>query len=301
MRRPRVSDASEAELVVRAPVLARIEPVDPTPERTRRRADREVSPLIDLATDRYDALYTRLADMLGDLPRLAVIGDEAATVATVAANLAAAAAHAARQTIVVDADLDAHTLSGVLPVRAAPGLADVLARRLAWSDAIVPALVGRDRTVDVLPAGVARAGTPLSGAAEALREEIDHLARRYDTVIVSAPSSRRGSVAAAAAAAAQAIICVRVSRTLIRTLHRILIETRDAGAIIRGVVLWSVDDAVPRAAAESAAPPRAAPRVSVPPVTREPARETERETVPATRETTPVTRETTPITRDADG
>jgi tyrosine-protein kinase Etk/Wzc len=233
-----------------APVLARIEPVEVNPERTRRRADRQVPPLIELTSDRYVQLYHRLADVVARLPRMAVVGDDAAVVATVAANLAAAAAHAARSAVLVDTDFDLRSVAGVLHVRATPGLADVLAGRVDWPAAVVTALVGRDRTINVLPAGAVRGAAPLAAAADALRREVDRLTRRYDTVIVSAPAARRGSVGAAAAAAGEAVICARVARTPVRTLRRLITEVRDAGATVRGVVLWDTDDPVLRAPEE---------------------------------------------------
>ncbi|MEJ7809600.1 MAG: hypothetical protein WKG32_04200, partial [Gemmatimonadaceae bacterium] len=156
MRRPRIGDAIEAESVVGAPVLIRIETLDASPERARRRTDREVSPLIDLTSDRYGQLYHQLADRAGRLPRLAVVGDEPAVVATVTANLAAAAAHIARAAVVVDTDLDTHAVAGLLQVRSSPGLTDVLERRVDWRSATVAALVGRDRAVDVLSSGSTR-------------------------------------------------------------------------------------------------------------------------------------------------
>jgi Mrp family chromosome partitioning ATPase len=251
-QRPRVSDAYEAEWIVEAPVLVRITPVPPNEERTRRRSDRDVPPLVDLLTDRYSRLYFHLADAVARLPRIAVVGDDAATTATVAANLAAAAAHTARNVLVVDTDFDTRSLSAVLRVRDVPGLAEVLARRVAWTDVLGAALVGRERIVDVLPAGAVKGGATLASATGALHEELDRLARRYDCLIVSAPASPRGAVGASAGAMGDVILCARVGRTAIRVLQRLLIETRDAGARVRGIVLWEADD--PAIAAPEARP-----------------------------------------------
>jgi Mrp family chromosome partitioning ATPase len=247
VQRPRIADGYEAEMVVDAPVLVRIEPVEHTGERSRRRSDRDVPPLIDLVSDRFSQLYFQLADPVSALPGMAVIGDEAATVATVAANLAAAAAHTARNVLVADTDFDTRSVSAVLNVPGTPGLAEVLARRVPWAETLGAALIGRDRIVDVLPAGSMKGGATLSSASAAFAAEMERIGRRYDTLIVSAPASQRGAVGAAAAAMGEAIIVVREGRTKLRTLQRLLVETRDTGAAVRGVVLWESDDPALRA------------------------------------------------------
>ena len=252
IRRPRISDAGEAEFFAHAPVIVRIEPRVEVAERTRRKADHLVPPLIDLPTPVYRQLYAQLADSVSHLPRMAVIGDDAGTVATVAANLATAAIHASRTAILADTDFDTRSVASVMRVRSTPGLGDVLARRTEWSSATVSAVVGRDRGLSVLTAGSSRATTVLGSAAEALAEELAHLGRHYDTVIVSAPTSRRGTVAAVSESIGEVIICVRVSRTYMQVLQRLALEAREAGANVRGVVLWDTEDPVLEAAEEEA-------------------------------------------------
>jgi len=261
IRRPRISDAGEAEFFAHAPVIVRIEPRVEVAERTRRKADHLVPPLIDLPTPVYRQLYAQLADSVSHLPRMAVIGDDAGTVATVAANLATAAIHASRTAILADTDFDTRSVASVMRVRSTPGLGDVLARRTEWSSATVSAVVGRDRGLSVLTAGSSRATTVLGSAAEALAEELAHLGRHYDTVIVSAPTSRRGTVAAVSESIGEVIICVRVSRTYMQVLQRLALEAREAGATVRGLVLWDTEDPVLEAADEEAPrdPPRIAP------------------------------------------
>ncbi|HUF29074.1 MAG TPA: hypothetical protein VMM77_00315 [Gemmatimonadaceae bacterium] len=241
MRRPRVADSREAEVAAGAPVLALITVDRGSSLRTRRRADRDVPPLIDLVSDRYERLYYRLADNVARLPRIAVFGDETAVVATVAANLAAAAARSARSTLLLDTDFDSRSVTSVMRVRSAPGVAEVLARRVHWSSAVTPAIVGRDRIVDVLPAGSMKGGGSLAGAVDGFRTEIDNISRRYDALIVSAPVSRRGAASAVSASVPDAIVCVCVSRTPVRALQRIVTEARADGSRIRGLVVWSMD------------------------------------------------------------
>jgi hypothetical protein len=239
MRKPAVADGREAEVVAGIPVLAHISEATPQARRTRRLADRDVPPLVDLTTDSYDRLYYRLADSVARLPQLAVLGDDPAVVAIVSANLAAAAARTARATLLLDADFDLGNVSNVLRVPRAPGMADILAKRVHWSSAIAHSVVGRDRVVDVLPAGTLSGGSSLAGAAASLGAEVAHIAGRYDTLIVNAPVSRRGAVSAVAAVVPDAIVCVRISRTSVRLLRRIVTEARADGARLRGLVLWT--------------------------------------------------------------
>jgi hypothetical protein len=237
-----VADAREAEVAAGVPVLAHLAADGTLAQRTRRRADLDVPPLIELTTDRYDRLYHRLADVVARLPRLAILGEEPAIVATVAGNLAAVAARTARATLLLDTDFDSQSVAAVMRVRTEPGVAEVLARRLHWSAAITHAVVGRNRVVDVLPAGTMKGGGSLASAAESFGAEVANIARRYDTVIISAPASRRGAVSAVAAAVPDAIICVRTAHTSVRLLQRVVDESRRDGLRIRGVVLWDRDE-----------------------------------------------------------
>jgi Mrp family chromosome partitioning ATPase len=245
IRRPSIADAREAEAATGVPVLAHVRAEASPAARMRRSADREVPQLIERTTDRYDRLYHRLADAISRLPRLAVLGDHPTVVATVAANVAAAAAHTARATLLLDTDFATQSVAAVMRVNAEPGVADVLARRLHWSSAIAPAVVGRGRTVDVMPAGAMKGGGSLASAASSFAAEVTHIARRYDTVIISAPFSRHGAVSAVAAAVPEAIVCVRTARTSVRVVQRIVEDARRDGARIRGIVIWDHDEPRP--------------------------------------------------------
>jgi hypothetical protein len=242
MRRPSIADAREAEVAAGVPVLAHVPREVGSSQRARRKADLDVPPLIELTTDRYDRLYHRLADAVARLPRLAILGDHPAVVATVASNLAAVAARTARATLLLDTDFDSGSVAAVLRVRPEPGVAEVLAKRLHWSSAVTHAVVGRSRVVDVLPAGRMKGGASLASVADSFGAEVANISRRYDTVIISAPASRRGAVTAVAAAVADAIVCVRTARTSVRLLQRLVEDARRDGVRIRGVVLWDRDD-----------------------------------------------------------
>lgn len=118
-------------------------------------------------------------------------------------------------------------------------MSEVLARRMHWSSAIAQCVVGRDRVIDVLPAGLATNGGAWENAGGSFAAEVDHIGGRYDTLIVSAPVSRRGVVTRVAASVPDAVVCVRISRTPVRLLKRIISEARADGARLRGLVLWA--------------------------------------------------------------
>lgn len=246
MRKPAVADGREAEVASGLPVLAHITELSNAGRPARRKADRDVPALIELTSDRYDRLYHRLADPLARLPQLAVLGDNPIVVATVAANLAAAAARTARSTLLLDADFDSGSVSAVLGVRRQPGMLDVLAKRYHWSSVLAQTVVGRDRVIDVLPAGIAPSGNVGVDASLTLGSEIGSIVGRYDTVIVSAPVSRTGRVSSISAVVPDAVVCVRISHSSVRLLQRIVNEARADGAKLRGLVLWSrsIDQAI---------------------------------------------------------
>ena len=261
MRHSRIADPNEAEEATGLRVLAVVLPKTPQPERTRRRADRETSPLLDATSDAYRLLYLHLAGAVPRISLITVSGDDTAIAATVAANLAAAATHDARSTLLVDAELSACAVSSVLRIRAEPGLGDVLAGRVDWTEAVVPATIGRERALDVIPSGTC--GEPDGDIdAEPTRHALARMARRYDLVVlVAGPTHiRRGD--GSILPAPDLIYCARLGHTTIRALRAGADALRGAGARIRGIVLWdaevplieSRDTAVARARAEEVAP-----------------------------------------------
>ncbi len=240
LRSPRVADAREIERLVALSVIARVGPTERVPERSRRRADREVAPVIDQATDTYRQLYLSLADAAANLPVIAIIGDEPAVVATMAVNLAVAASHQARHPLVIDADVTVHSVSAALHIPPAPGATESLTGEVEWPEVIIHAIVGRDRTIDVIPAG--RRRTPNEVSARTLREAVAHLARRYDTVVVSAPWLREVSLEETVSASPDIVVVARTGRTTAVGLKRLVAAIHQAGGSIRGVVAWDAPD-----------------------------------------------------------
>jgi Mrp family chromosome partitioning ATPase len=242
LRSPRVADAREIELLVSLPVIARVGPTERMPERSRRRADREVAPIIDQANDTYRQVYLSLADAATNLPAVAITGDEPSVIATMSINLAVAAAHQARHALVIDADVTVHSVSAALHVPPAPGATESLTGEVEWPEVIVHAVVGRDRTIDVIPAGRRRGANEV--AARTLRDAVAHLARRYDTVVVSAPWLREVSLEDTVSASPGIVVVARTGRTTAVGLKRLVAAIQRAGGTVRGIVAWEAPDPV---------------------------------------------------------
>ncbi len=242
LRSPRVADAREIELLVSLPVLARVGPTERMPERSRRRADREVAPIIDQANDTYRQVYLSLADAATNLPTVAITGDEPSVVATMSINLAVAAAHQARHALVIDADVTVHSVSAALHVPPAPGATESLTGEIEWPEVIVHAVVGRDRTIDVIPAGRRRGANEV--APRTLRDAVAHLARRYDTVVVSAPWLREVPLEDTVSASPGIVVVARTGRTTAVGLKRLVTAIQRAGGTVRGLVAWEAPDPV---------------------------------------------------------
>jgi Mrp family chromosome partitioning ATPase len=212
------------------------------PERSRRRADREVAPIIDQATDTYRQLYLSLADAATNLPVVAITGEEPSVVATLSVNLAVAASHQARHALIIDADVTVHSVSAALHVPPAPGATESLTGEMEWPEVIVHAVVGRDRTIDVIPAGRRRAANEV--VSRTLREAVAHLARRYDTVVLSAPWLREVPLEQTVSASPGIVVVARTGRTTAVGLKRLVTAIRDAGGSVRGIVAWEAPDPV---------------------------------------------------------
>jgi Mrp family chromosome partitioning ATPase len=242
LRRPHVADAREIERLVSVPVIARVGPMEFVPERSRRRADREIASVIDQATDTYRQLYLSLADAASNLPGVTITGDEPAVVATVAVNLATAASHQARHALLIDGDVTVHSVSAALGLPLAPGVTESLMGEVEWPETIVPAIVGRGHAIDVIPAG--RRFNAAEIASRPLGEAVARLARRYDTVVLSAPWLREVPLEITVAAAPAVVIVARIGWTTAVGLKRLVTGVREAGGNIRGIVSWDAPEPV---------------------------------------------------------
>jgi Mrp family chromosome partitioning ATPase len=245
-RDPRIADAAEAEATAESESLVTLGPNERTQER-RRRADRQVPPLVELASDGFRLLHTQLADRSFQLPLVAVLGDSPVVTAVVAANLAAAVARQVRTTLLVDADFETHSLATITRVPREPGLANVISGDVEWAAAVSSVVVDRDRTMDVLPGGSfglmpSGKGRRLDAADEGLAEVLERVSRRYECVVVSMPISRHGTIPIPTSARMPAVVCVRTGRTRMNGLSEVMAALRDHGALVRGLVIWDRDD-----------------------------------------------------------
>lgn len=237
VRDPRVSDEDEAESIAGVRVLASIGEAPAAPVR-RRRADQEMPPLVELYSEAYRLVYAQLADRTDNLPLLSIVGDDAITTAVVAANLGAVAARQVRDVLVIDTDVERQSLSSVTKVRGTPGLVDVLTGRVEWAAAIRSVVVDRDRTLDVLPSGAFGAHEAMDAMTWDVTQLLEHVTRRYDCVLLSAPLSSAGGLGLTATLGSPVVV-VRRARTSVRSLDGLTGLIRERRCRIRGILMWN--------------------------------------------------------------
>lgn len=239
LRTPRVSDPNEIERLLGVRVLATVEASMPSIERGRRQADRMAPAYFDPGAEAYQLAYLGLATEHPALLSASVTGDEPAIAAVIACNLAAVAAEEARNTLILDLEPSC-MVAAALRVRPSPGITDITRNAAEWPDATVSARVGRDKNIDVVPFGLAGAPEP-SELQDLLTRDGARLARYYDAVfsVVSPVQAHAGVLDALPSA--DIVYCARHGATPLRTLRAQLDAIREAGARVRGVVLWNAD------------------------------------------------------------
>ncbi|HUQ20026.1 MAG TPA: hypothetical protein VM099_10475 [Gemmatimonadaceae bacterium] len=241
LQSPRVADAREAEQVTAARVLTVVKPAEVVAERTRRQADLEAPPLIDLVSESYRRLYLHLAATEANVPIVTIAGDDAAIVGTVASNLAAAAAYEARSTLLVDVDPATSVVASVLRVRPNPGFAGIVTGDSDWPDSIVSTTVGRDRPLDVLPSGTRRIAAPSPDVAERIRGDFARMERRYDLIVIAAPTAYVLQQASSIMPSPDVVLCARVAHTRLSDLKKAIDGFRKLDLRVHGIVLWNDD------------------------------------------------------------
>jgi len=241
LRHPHVADAREAEQVTGARVLTVIRPGEVMIERSRRQADAEAPPLIDIMSEGYRRLYLHLAATEANVPIVTIAGDVAAIVGTVASNIAAAAAYEARSTLLVDVDPGTSIVASVLRVPANPGFAGIVAGVSDWPESIISTTIGRDRPLDVLPAGTRPYASPSPEAAERIRGDFARMERRYDLIVIAAPTGFVLQNGAAVLPSPDVVLCARVGYTRISDLKKSVDGFRAINLRVHGLVLWNDD------------------------------------------------------------
>lgn len=256
LKNPSVADPREAENVTGVRVLTVIEPSEVPAERSRRMADASDPPLIDVVSEGYRRLYLHLAATEANIPIVTVAGDDAAIVATVAANIAAAAAYEARSTLLVDVDPASSTIAAVFRIASNPGLTGIMAGTSDWPEAIVQTTIGRDRVLDVLPSGSNRSGVAGAEVAQRIRADFARMERRYDLVVIAAPIGYLLRGPDSIIPGPDVVLCARVTRTRIARLKESVEKLRALNLRIHGLVLWNDDTPVIEAHDEPVEPRR---------------------------------------------
>lgn len=241
LRSPHIADSKEAEQMSGARVLTVVRPPEIVVERSRRQVDVEAPPLIDVVSESYRTLYLHIAAVDASVPIVTITGDDPAIVATVAANLAASAAYEARSTLLVDVDPTTCSVASVLRIRPDPGLSGIVTGAATWPEAIVPTTIGRDRPLDVLPSGTRRVGLPEPEVVDEVRSELARMQRRYDFIIISAPTSYVQRSASSIIPAPDVILCARLAHTTVAALKTAVDSLRGADMRIHGLVLWDAE------------------------------------------------------------
>jgi succinoglycan biosynthesis transport protein ExoP len=173
-----------------------------------------------------------------------VTGDTPSIVATVAANLAAAAAYEARSTLLVDADPASGAVASVLRITNEPGLMGVLRGTSRWIESIVSTTIGRDRPLDVVPSGNGRIAQATPAAVDSVRNDLTRMERRYDFVVITAPTDYVQLPVNTIIPVQDVVLCARVGTTELAELRSAVRSLRGVGRRLHGVVLW--DDDTPR-------------------------------------------------------
>jgi Mrp family chromosome partitioning ATPase len=241
LKRPHIADPREAEQISGARVLTVIRPPEVVVERSRRQADVEAPPLIDVVSESYRTLYLHIASVEASVPIVTITGDDPGIIATVASNLAASAAYEARSTLLVDVDPTTCSVASVLRIRPDPGLSGIITGTATWPEAIVPTTIGRDRPLDVIPSGTRRAGPPEPDVVEEVRRELARMQRRYDFIIITAPTSYVQRSASSIIPAPDVILCARIAHTSVAGLKSAVDSLRGADMRIHGLVLWDAE------------------------------------------------------------
>lgn len=241
LKNPTVADAREAEQVTGVRVLSVIEPEEVPIERSRRQADVIVPPLIDVMSESYRRLYLHLAATEANVPIVTVAGDDAAVVATVAANIASAAAYEARSTLLVDVDAATSTIASIFRIPSQPGLSAIVAGKADWPGSIIPVMVGRDRTLDVLPSGAKQGGVQDTESAQRIRGDFARMERRYDLIVIAAPTAYVQHGRASIIPAPDVVLCARVAHTKLARLKEQVEGLHSLDLRIHGLVLWNDD------------------------------------------------------------
>jgi hypothetical protein len=212
----------------------------PSVDRGRRKADRAAPPYFDPGAEGYQLAYLGLATEHPTVLLTTVTGDDPAIAAVVACNLAAIAADEARNTLVVDLGTTC-SASAALRARVSPGLAEIRAGQATWPDATVAAAVGRNKTVDLVPCGIAGGSASPEQLIETMQQAAQRLVRYYDAIFLLSEAHLIAAGLPAALPSPDVLYCAQPGITPLKQLRTQLERIRSAGGSIRGIVLWETE------------------------------------------------------------
>jgi Mrp family chromosome partitioning ATPase len=256
LRHPRIADEHEAERIAGVRVLSVVRPRPPNPDRQRRQADRLIPPYVDPSADGHQLVYLHLAARGSSLLMLTITGDEPEVAAVIAVNLAAIAAEEARNALLIDTDAARAPVAAVLRQRAEPGVVDIIDNRVSWPEATLPATIGRNRTIDVVPSGTSLPLPTYEEISLLFQKDAARLARHYDAIVITAMAEQALSGLPGVLPVPDVIYCARVGHTRLRALRQAIDGVRLAGGRPVGVVLWEGDPPALLTPKELAAGPR---------------------------------------------
>lgn len=238
LRRPTVGDEAEVERLAQSRVITHTGAQVAVRElRSRRRVDRVLPAVLEPTAEAWPQLHLTLTG-LGDVVRtVRVVADQPMLGGTLALNLAAAAAHESRATLVVELPSRSPVLSHLLRQPRARGLAEVRAGRAELREVIQETPVGRDTTVDVLFAGAPLQATDAAAPAPpGFEEELRRVASRYDLTLIVGDSTTESAFGSR-----DVILCGRLGVTSLVWLSQVTAQARGAGHRLRAVLLWATD------------------------------------------------------------
>ncbi len=236
LRKPRIADSYEAERIADSRVIVHSAAATKVgASRTRRRADRELPSVLDNTSDSYQLAHLSLTG-LGDVARrVAVIGESSSLTATVAINLASAAAREARAVLLVDLDLKNRLLGELLHIKDRAGMSDVLMGSAELLGGLKEFPAGRDVYMTVLHGGERQPRAVGQERLTVVKEDLSRLAARYDlTVIIAGEVHLFNSILPSD----DIILVAKATQTPTKWLSTAVSRIRSSGQRVRAVLLW---------------------------------------------------------------
>lgn len=237
LRRPTVGDESEVERLTGARVITHAGSLEAVRDvRTRRRADRMLSPALDPTAEAWQQLHLTLTG-LGDVVRtVRIVADQPLLGKTLALNLAAASARESRATFLVEPPGASPLLALLLRQTRRRGMLDVQHGKAELREVITEIPMGRDVSVDVLFPGTPTGNALADAAHFGTNDEVRRVAARYDlTVIAGESPAELGDTPQ------DIIVCARLGVTTLAWLGQVAVQARGAKHRLRAVLLWAAD------------------------------------------------------------